>query len=132
MRKSLLLSVLIICCCIFVSGCNMTPGKTHAAEFTWKTADPKDKGMDAERLVALDNRISMNKKITSLLIVKEDEIVFEKYYNGGDPNTPKGVFSVTKSIMSALTGIAIDQGRGGHESLYDPARYGEVRFALSP
>ncbi|WP_239616209.1 serine hydrolase domain-containing protein [Cohnella mopanensis] len=110
MRKYLLLSMLCICCCIFASGCNLMLSRSHATEFTWKTADPKDKGMDAEQLVALDNKVSMNKKITSLLIVKDDNIVFEKYYNGGDPNNPEGVFSVTKSIVSALTGIAIDQG----------------------
>ncbi|TVX96624.1 serine hydrolase domain-containing protein [Cohnella terricola] len=110
MRKFFLLLLLCICCCIFASGCNLLLGKSQPTTFTWKTADPKDKGMDAQQLDELDNKLSVNKKITSLLIVKDDDIVFEKYYNGGDPNKPNGVFSVTKSIMSALTGIAIDQG----------------------
>ncbi len=45
-----------------------------------------------------------------LLVVKDNEIVFEKYYLGNDDQTEFTSWSVAKSFTSALIGIAISQG----------------------
>ncbi len=47
-------------------------------------------------------------KSFSLLIIKNDSILFERYYSGDDRIYPS--FSVAKSYLSALIGIAIDEG----------------------
>ena len=47
----------------------------------------------------------------SLLVAQKGKIVFEKYYNQADKNTLCNVQSLTKSMMSLLVGIAIDQGK---------------------
>lgn len=45
-----------------------------------------------------------------LLVIKDNEIVFEKYYLGTDAQTKFLSWSVAKSITSALFGMAVSQG----------------------
>lgn len=49
-------------------------------------------------------------RLHSLLVSQGDELVFEEYYNDRDPNRPANMKSASKSVISALVGIAIDQG----------------------
>jgi len=49
-------------------------------------------------------------RLHSLLISHSGELVFEEYYNDRDPNRPANMKSASKSVISALVGIAIDQG----------------------
>jgi CubicO group peptidase (beta-lactamase class C family) len=55
---------------------------------------------------------------TAFLLIKNDTIVFEKYYQGYDRSKISTFFSVTKSITSLLVGIAIDEGH--IKSIHDP------------
>ncbi len=50
------------------------------------------------------------RKLTSLLIVKDGNIIFEKYYQNNTQQTPAILFSCTKSLMGLLTGIAYEKG----------------------
>ncbi|MEG8946178.1 serine hydrolase domain-containing protein [Rosettibacter firmus] len=45
----------------------------------------------------------------SLIIYKDNKLIFEKYYNGFNENKLSNLKSVTKSITSLLIGIAIDK-----------------------
>lgn len=49
-------------------------------------------------------------KTSGLLVVANNKIVYEKYYLGSDENTRFSSNSVCKSFVSALVGIAIDEG----------------------
>lgn len=49
-------------------------------------------------------------RLHSLLISQGDDLVFEQYYNGRDPARPANMKSASKSVISALIGIAIDRG----------------------
>jgi len=49
-------------------------------------------------------------RLHSLLIQHRGEIVFENYYNGAKANRPANMKSASKSVISALIGIAIEQG----------------------
>ncbi|MBU2514276.1 beta-lactamase family protein [bacterium] len=49
-------------------------------------------------------------RTTGLLVLKDDTIVFEDYYLGADENSLHISWSVGKSFVSALIGIAIDEG----------------------
>lgn len=49
-------------------------------------------------------------RLHSLLVSQGDELVFEEYYNDRDPKRPANMKSASKSVISALVGIAIDQG----------------------
>ncbi len=47
---------------------------------------------------------------TAFLVVKNDLIVFERYYNGYDRATPSLSFSMAKSFLSILVGCAMADG----------------------
>jgi hypothetical protein len=47
---------------------------------------------------------------TGLIVVKNDQILFEAYYLGNTPDTLNISWSVGKSFVSALIGIALDEG----------------------
>jgi CubicO group peptidase (beta-lactamase class C family) len=50
---------------------------------------------------------------TGLLVLKDGRIVFERYWLGNDASTQAASWSVGKSFVSALVGIAIDEGAIG-------------------
>lgn len=49
-------------------------------------------------------------KTSALIIYINNKIVCEKYFNGRIESRPSCVFSVSKSILSALTGVVISKG----------------------
>lgn len=46
---------------------------------------------------------------TAFVVIKNDSVLFEKYYNGYKRSDISTLFSVSKSITSLLIGIALDQ-----------------------
>jgi CubicO group peptidase (beta-lactamase class C family) len=77
----------------------------------WRTADPEAAGMDPEKLKELESMIKYQySNINGIVIVRKGYIVFERYYNGCAPLDTHHVASVTKSVISALVGIAADAG----------------------
>lgn len=60
----------------------------------------------------------------ALLVIQDDEVLYEKYANGGARDSIVTSFSVAKSFTSALIGIAIEEGHIGSVddriSLYIP------------
>ncbi len=52
------------------------------------------------------------------VVVDEDQLVYERYFGGADRQTRQTSFSVAKSFLSTLVGIAIDEGLIG--SVTDP------------
>lgn len=55
---------------------------------------------------------------TAFLVLKDNRLLFEGYFNGADRSATQSSFSVAKSFASALIGIAIAEGRIG--SIDDP------------
>jgi CubicO group peptidase (beta-lactamase class C family) len=77
----------------------------------WHTANPEEAGMDPAILNGLDPLIrSRHKNIKGIVIVRGGNIVYEKYYHRATPADVHNVASVTKSVTSALVGIAIGDG----------------------
>lgn len=61
--------------------------------------------------IDLDNIVASKfNNITGVLAVRKRKVVLEKYFNNHNTNDTFHVASVTKSIISALIGIAIDNG----------------------
>ncbi len=52
------------------------------------------------------------------VVVKRGQVILERYYHGYGPDSITTSFSVAKSVVSALVGIAIDDGKIG--SVDDP------------
>ena len=76
----------------------------------WRTSTPEAQDMDSTQLGKMNNYIE-NKcpLVRSVLVIRKGYIVFEKYYIG-DANSTHHIYSGTKSIISALIGIALDKG----------------------
>jgi CubicO group peptidase (beta-lactamase class C family) len=62
-----------------------------------------------EKDILFDTLLQSN-DTTAFLIIKNDSIVFERYYNGGSQSSPSLSFSMAKSFLSILIGCAIDDG----------------------
>lgn len=59
---------------------------------------------------------------TGFLVIKNDSILYEEYFDGYDQNSLLTSYSVAKSFTSALVGIAIEEGF--IQSVHDPvAKY---------
>ncbi|MTI86760.1 MAG: serine hydrolase [Balneolaceae bacterium] len=66
----------------------------------------------------------------SVLIAKDGELVYEKYFAGFDVSTPHDQRSASKSISSAVIGIAVDEGlfKSTAQNLHEflPNKYAQV------
>jgi len=77
----------------------------------WRVAAPEEQGMNAALLgQMLDAIDEQNLNIDSVLVVHNGYIVTEKYYRPYKQDTMHDVYSITKSVVSALIGIAIQTG----------------------
>jgi CubicO group peptidase (beta-lactamase class C family) len=74
----------------------------------WTTATPSDVGMTAGDLEAAANRAAAIPRARSLVVARHGRVVLERYFVGTNAATFFDVRSVTKSVVSALTGIAIE------------------------
>lgn len=85
-------------------------GKDYCEVFELEN-NPSDIMMNSKIFLQLEPMIlSQYSNINGMLVVQKGKIVFERYYNGYDYRDTFHVASVTKSIISALIGIAIDKG----------------------
>ena len=77
----------------------------------WPSAAPESQGMDPVRLKELLDEIDQRRlSIDSVLVLRHGAIVLEQYYRGSTASSTHDLYSVTKSFVSALVGIALDQG----------------------
>ncbi len=56
------------------------------------------------------NELLVSTQTTAFLIIKDDRLIYENYFNGYERDSINTSFSVAKSFVSALVGIAIDEG----------------------
>jgi CubicO group peptidase (beta-lactamase class C family) len=78
-------------------------------------AAPTSRRIDAPGLPGIDSLFAALARDTThdikgVLVVRDDHVVAERYFNGDDSSTLHDIRSATKSITGLLTGIAIDQG----------------------
>jgi CubicO group peptidase (beta-lactamase class C family) len=72
----------------------------------WTLAAPAEVGMDARSLELGASHAGRIPRFRSLLVARRGRLAFERYFVGTSVDTPFDVRSVTKSVVSALTGIA--------------------------
>lgn len=117
MKTSYLLFLLI---CLLLAGCSpvnetavptkASPGQAAAGD--WPVSDPASQGLDPRLLEEMQAEIQSERiPLHSLLILRNGQIVFEEYYQNNTPDERHVQFSVTKSVIATLIGIAIDQGK---------------------
>ncbi|HLB82222.1 MAG TPA: serine hydrolase domain-containing protein [Gemmatimonadales bacterium] len=76
----------------------------------WVRANPSEVGMSPTGLESATNAAAAIPRFRSLLVARHGRLVAESYFGGADSTTLFDVRSVTKSIVCALTGIALRDG----------------------
>ena len=77
----------------------------------WKTSNLKSLNIDSTLIYKLFSQLKNGEsKVHSVLLVKNDQLIIEEYFNGHSENKPHDLRSTTKSIRAILMGIAIDNG----------------------
>jgi CubicO group peptidase (beta-lactamase class C family) len=56
------------------------------------------------------NELLKSSQTTAFLIIKDDQLIYENYFNDYGRDSINTSFSVAKSFVSALVGLAIDEG----------------------
>ena len=89
-----------------------------AADRPWPTADfPKGPPMPwyyvpvLEGYCMLQGITNGNVFNDSVLVLRGGELIYERYASGWDMEKPHQMYSVTKSVLSALVGVAIQDGK---------------------
>ena len=83
---------------------------TYPAE-EWLISTPEEQGMHSHRLVEMMEHVKTNNfSIDSILVVRNGYVVLDAYFYPFSKGQKHIIHSCTKSIMSALIGIAIDKG----------------------
>ncbi len=78
---------------------------------TWRAHPPADHGFDAVALAeAVGQAETLAPPLTSLLVARDTTTVAEVYFGGMTPSQGANLKSASKSILSALTGIALNEG----------------------
>lgn len=77
----------------------------------WLEATPDQVGLDPARLEAAAARAAAQPRVRALLVARHGRLAFERYAAGHGPESLFDVRSVTKSVVSLLTGIALGEGR---------------------
>ena len=76
----------------------------------WREASPEEQGMDSTYFESLGEHTKEDlPHMRSVLVIRHGYIVFEERFQG-TPHDEQNVFSVTKSVISALIGIALREG----------------------
>jgi CubicO group peptidase (beta-lactamase class C family) len=76
----------------------------------WEISSPEAEGLDPDMVAKLYYDADKLDSIYSLLIVKNGKLMAENYFNDGSIDLKSNVQSVTKSYVSALVGLAFEQG----------------------
>lgn len=77
---------------------------------SWKISQPAAQGMDKAKLETAAADLAKKANLWSFVVVRNDHLIFERYFNGSDRQASNNVHSASKSILSAAVGVAIDRG----------------------
>jgi CubicO group peptidase (beta-lactamase class C family) len=112
------LAVLLLLAAVVATTCDR-PGQTGVAyeapellDDGWEVASPVAEGLDAGTVQRVAKQIADGEfnYVHSFLVAQNGKLVLEQYYRGQHRDMTHRLYSVTKSVTSALVGIAIDLG----------------------
>jgi CubicO group peptidase (beta-lactamase class C family) len=111
-NKSLL--GLLVVLLYLTSACAPTQGGSASTYFPndeWRNSTPEEQGLDSALILQMFQEIQdKNIDIHSVLLVRNGYLATEAYFDPYSQAIKHPVYSVTKSITSMLTGIALQEG----------------------
>jgi CubicO group peptidase (beta-lactamase class C family) len=115
-QHSFLIITIAILILSMLVGCGPSTEDLEAVEYTplpgddWKVSTPAEQGLDPMLVADLYHNAAELETLYGLLVIKNDHLIAEGYFNEGAVNRKNQLQSATKSYTSALVGIALDQG----------------------
>ncbi len=73
-------------------------------------SSPQEQSVDSAMLETAYRHAETLGPLFSLVVLRNGTLIGESYFNGASPGTAYNIKSVSKSILSALVGIAIEKG----------------------
>jgi CubicO group peptidase (beta-lactamase class C family) len=112
MKASHIASAAVLSCLIAAhSGAQAPIGPARAAASPWPVSSPSREGLAPAPLTEMVDWMRGSRlEFHSLVIVKNGKLVVSLGFNPFEPETPQEIYSCTKSFLSTLVGIAIDEG----------------------
>jgi len=101
---------------LILVGCSPSTEQLEAVDYTpltgndWKVSTPAEQGLDPLLLAELYHNAAELETLYSLLVVKDGYLIAEDYFNQGSLDQIALLQSASKSYLSALVGVALDQG----------------------
>ena len=87
--------------------CNENTIEPKPSSFNWPVSTPEQQNMSSQLIDQAFQQGENMGFVDCILVIRNGFLVAEKYYNGYTKNTPHNVMSVSKSFLSAMTGIAL-------------------------
>ncbi len=117
MRKCLLVFVILLFAMMLPS-CSANDGlptdqtEQNTASASDAQATQKFASQTVDNIKNMIDYIEANNiAVNSFILIKDGQTMHEAYFNGTTKDTSSPVYSCTKSVFSALVGIAIDEGK---------------------
>ncbi|MDB5089066.1 MAG: Beta-lactamase [Mucilaginibacter sp.] len=111
MTQKLLLYIILVFVCtehVFSQSQNI---KKSDEFYAFQTGEPEEEGFSSLKLSAIFPYVRKQQvNVHSLMIIRNDKIVFDAYFYPYTKGLQHDIASCTKSITSLLIGIAIDKG----------------------
>ncbi len=102
-----------------LAGCNASNPSAEdlaAVDYTplqrddWEVSTPEEQGLDSELVAALYYDAAKLDTLYSVLVIKDGYLIAEGYFNEGSVDQKTLLQSVSKSYISALIWVAMEQG----------------------
>ena len=109
-----LLGMMVVLLCL-APACSITqqgmPASTYFPSDEWRSSTPEEQGIDSASILQMFQEIQdKNIDIHSFLLIRNGYLVTEAYFDPYTQTIKHPVYSVTKSVTSILTGIAMQEG----------------------
>ncbi|MEJ2487530.1 MAG: serine hydrolase, partial [Anaerolineales bacterium] len=112
----LILSILAGCDSSNILDTSPSDEELAAVEYTplqrddWEVSTPEEQGLDPELLAELYYDAAQQDTLYSVLVIKDGTLIAEGYFNEGSVDEKTLLQSVSKSYISALVWLAMEQG----------------------
>lgn len=103
------LIALLALCCLNVAAQEPSSPATDAKTTSIERAVP-DEALSAAMEKYLQSAKDKKLNIQSVMVLQHGKVLYEKWLNGGEPQTPHVLNSVSKTFTSAAVGLAIGEG----------------------
>src|SRR6202161_1147425 len=106
-RRTIYFGLSISAMCLTSGG----QSSTYWPSQKWRTSTPESQGIDSKALAgAIDQVIEKHLGVHSLLVIRHGYAVADATFYPYDGKTPHDLASVTKTVTSVLTGVAVNRG----------------------